>query len=193
MEQTIAQLIASTLIGIFISFVLPKIFSKKTESKEIKPKSINLFTIALFITSFFGIMSLFAFYYQSERLSYLVVITVVLVVVTSLIYNKQCPNCKSIFENRKTNTEIIRKEQRTHHYRPFTIYYYSDGTEKNRKYDDHEKTWVENIEVRRDYFECSCGYKWWSAPYEVSLDKPPQPNKVKTNIRNPDGFDAGFN
>jgi len=52
--------------------------------------------------------------------------------------------------------------------------------------------WTENIEIRRDYFECSCGHKGWGKPYEISLDRPPQPNKVKTNTKNPNGFDSQF-
>ena len=195
MEQTIAQLIASAIGAIFLTWVIPKILHKKTEIKETKSKSINLFPIAVFITSFFAILSIFGFYYQWEKFAYLAVITIVLVMATSWIYQRQCPNCKSVFENRRTNTEVIKKEQRTYHYRPLTIYYYSDGTEKNRQYDKHEKTRIENIEIRRDYFECSCGHKWWSAPYEVNLnlESRPKPNKVKTQIRNPNGFDAGIN
>ncbi len=193
LEQIISG-IASFLISTFIIFLIGKFGGKKIilkdPSEKFKLTSLSLFSILLFLTSFFGILSLAGFYFEWVKFDYLLIITIVLGVLSSLAYKRQCPNCKSVFGNRKTNTKVIRKEERTHRYRDLTIYYYLDGVEKNRKYGDKEKTRMETIETRRDYFECSCGHKWWGSPYELNLDinSRPKPNKVRTNIRDPKGF-----
>jgi len=196
-EQTIGGII-SALISAFLLFIISKIGGKKVilkdSEEQFKLTSLSLFSILLFLTSFFGILALTGFYLEWAKYSYLVVIAIIFGVLSSLAYQKQCPNCKSVFGNRRTNIEIIKKEQRPYGYRDLTIYYYSDGVEKNRTYDKKEKTRMETIETRRDYFECSCGHKWISPPYEVNLDlqSRPKPDKVKTHDKNPNGFDGGL-
>jgi hypothetical protein len=192
-EQVISGIIA-TLVSTFIIFIIGKFGGKKiilkNPNEKFKLASLSLFSVLLFLTSFFGILSLAGFYFEWAKFEYLIIITIVFGVLGSFAYQRQCPNCKSVFGNRRTNTETIKKEQRPYNYRDLTIYYYSDGTEKNREHTGKEKTKIETIETRKDYFECSCGHKWWGAPYEVnlSLESRPKPNKIKTNYRNPEGI-----
>ena len=116
LEQTISG-VASALISAFILFLVAKLGGKKIILKDPREKfkltSLSLFSILLFLTSFFGILSLAGFYFDWIKFEYLIVITIVLGVLSSLAYQRQCPNCKSVFGNRRTNTETTKKEERT--------------------------------------------------------------------------------
>lgn len=197
LEQIIAGTI-SALLSAGILFLISKVGGKKVvlrdPNSEFKITSLSLFSILLFITSFFGIFTLISFYYQWTNFTPLTIITIVFGILSSLAYQKQCPNCKSVFGNRRTNWEILKKEEKPYRYRDLTIYYYSDGVEKNRKYGDVWHTKMETIETRKDFFECECGHKWWGAPYEVNLDinARPKPNKKYTHFKNPDGLEGSI-
>ena len=186
--QNLGEGIIASVIGtLIINLIFQNIKNKSGEKIRLYfPK--DPFLISLSITIFFGILSLFGFYYGWEKFAYLIVIAGVFGAITGLIKEKQCPKCKKIFSNNRVHTEILRKEKRPFHYRDCIIYYYSDGVEKNRKYSGKEKTRMESIEIKQDFHECGCGNKWKKSPYQINLDEHsrPKPDKVRTNIRNPE-------
>lgn len=188
--QNMGEGLVSSMAGtLILNFLFQNINKKSNEKIKFSfPKDPLLITLS--ITIFFGILSLFGFYYEWVKFSYLVVIAFVFGFLTFLIYEKQCPKCKKIFSNNRMHTEVLHKEKRPYKYRDLTIYYYSDGTEKNRKHHGKEKTRIETIETRQGFYECSCGHKWKKSPYKINLDleSRPKPDKVRTTIRNPEGF-----
>jgi hypothetical protein len=182
--------ISSSIIGTLIFNLIFQNINKKSKERIKLNLPKDLFLICLSITIFFGILSLFGFYYEWEKFVYLTIITFVFGALSFFIKEKQCPKCKKVFDNKRVHTEVLKTEKRPYRYRDLTIYYYSDNTEKNRKYHGRQKKIMETIETRRDYFECACGHKWNNSPYKVNLDSKnrPKPDKVKTNIRNPNEF-----
>jgi len=195
-----------SLFAFFISAIIVFIFNKfvgqqkHRDSSMEKKNKINLviflknpFLLSLFITSFLFIITFFSLVYSwsVDYSVYLSIAAFILGIITYLIYENQCPNCKKIFHKKFVKEEIIKDEKRPHHYRDLTIYYYSDGSEKERKYTGPEKTRMETWRTKKEYYECtSCGHKWDKVSVNnLDKDSRAKPNIIKTKIKPPDNYD----
>ena len=190
----------ATLIASIIIFIFKKILGNKSkkETDEVEKASLsvsvfkNPFLISLFLTSFLIVLTFFSMIYQWQVFNfvYLIVADCGLGFVTYKIYNNQCPKCNSIFKKKLINKETLKEEKRPYHYRECTIYYYSDGSEKDKKFHGKEKTKIEIWRTEKEFYECqACGYKWDNI-FERNLDKDnrPKPNIVRTKINPPNPF-----
>lgn len=189
--QNILEGIVASIIGaLLFNLIFQNISKNKEKGFNFKfPK--DPFLITLSITIFFGILSLFGFYYEWIKFGYLIVITFIFGFISSWIKQTQCPNCKKIFVRVKDNPEIINEDKRAYIHRPATTYLYSDGSFKNRKVEGNKEEMMETIRTQRDNFYCnSCSHKWQSQVYERNLDlkNRPKNNVVRTHYKNPEGF-----
>jgi hypothetical protein len=195
-EGVISGVIA-TLISGFIVFIIKILISRKAPDEEKKDAKIsdfktNPFLISLFATSFFVVLTFFSMVYAWTTFNsgYTILASFLLGLVTVWIYNNQCPRCNKIFNKKLVKKEKIHEEKRPYRYREETIYLYSDGSEKERKYRGKEKTRMETWRTEKEYYECtSCGYNW-DKIFERNLDKDnrPKPNIVRTKTKPPDPF-----
>ena len=192
-----ATLIATIIISIFTRIIGSKKYRNDTidnkTHRNFKSTYKNPFLISLFITSFVVVITFFSMVYSWKvfNYSYLLVADFVLVFITYWIYNNQCPNCNRIFKKKLVNKETLKEEKRPYHYRDLTIYYYSNGTEKDRKYSGKEKTKMETWRTEKEFYECeSCGHKW-NKIFErnLDIDNRPKPSKVTTRFKAPNPFD----
>ena len=199
-ENTISGIIVF-IISSIITFVFYKIFGKLKEKDtpsenrykaEIHPYFKNPFLISLFVTSLLFVLTIF-FAIYSPTLFYHIYSGIgafIFIMITYLIYENQCPNCKKIFHKKLIDKETLKEEKRPYRYRDETIYYYSDGSVKERKFTGPLKTIMETIRIEKEYYECtSCHFKW-DKIFERNLDikNRPKPNEVRTKIKPPEDF-----
>ncbi len=191
--------VSATLISLVIIFIFKKIFGEKTKkdkSGEVQKANLsgsilsNPFLISLFLTSFVIVLTFFSMVYSWEVFNYiyLLIADFGLGFVTYWIYNNQCPKCNRIFKKKLINKETLKEEKRPYHYRDCTIYLYSDGSEKDKKYHGKEKTKMETWRTEKEFYECqSCKHKW-DEIFEKNLDNRPKPNIVRTRFDPPNNF-----
>lgn len=192
-----ATLSASLITWIVTNIIVPKIRKdQKTGTKttsNTKLNYLNPFSLSLFITSFLIIITFFSLVYSWTKFNfvYLTLASVSLVVITYLIYNNQCPNCYKIFQKKLTTKDVLHEEKRPYQYRDYTIYLYTDGSEKDRKYHGEEKIKMETWRTEKEFYECqACGFKW-DKLFERNLDvkNRPRPNIVRTRYNRPTGLE----
>lgn len=197
-EGIISNLIAAIISGGFI-FSISKIWGKNIlmsgiHNRNFHISKLNPFAIALFITSFFTILSAFSFYYQWENMPYLITITILIWMATIWIYNDQCPNCNKIFKKKHIHREVIKEEKIPHEYYDEIIYLYSDGTEKDRENGKKKKRWTEIVRTVRDHYTCiSCEHNWDSSLKRITINESDRPRPIIkiTKKRNP-AFETDF-
>jgi len=199
-ENTISGLIVFLLTSI-LTFIFYKLFKKKKE-KDL-PKDLgyknniylylkNPFLISLFVTIFLFVLTGFFLIFSNTLYYYMysMLIGIIFLIITYWIYENQCPNCKKIFHKKLIKKDTLKDEKRPYRYRNETIYYYSDGSEKERKFTGPIKTIMETIRTEKEFYECtSCGYKW-DKIFERNLDieNRPKPNEVMTKIKPPENY-----
>jgi hypothetical protein len=192
--------IFATLISTFIIYIFTKMFGQQ-KNKDKSSENIsqttskstfkNPFLISLFITSFTVVVTFFSFVFSWTTINiYLSIAALVLGVITYWIYGNQCPNCNRIFHKKLINKETLKEEKRPYRYRDLTIYLYSDGSEKDRKYTGEEKTRMETWRTEKEFYECTSCHHKWDKIFERNLDanNRPKPNIIRTKIRPPDSF-----
>lgn len=195
-EGVISSVIAALISGVIV-FIIRILISRKTSDegkKEIKVSDFktNPFLISLFVTSFFVILTFFSIVYAWTTFNsgYLTLASISLFFITSWIYHNQCPSCNRIFNKKLVKKEKVHEEKRPYRYREETIYLYSDGSEKERKYHGKEKTRMETWRTEKEYYECtSCGYNWDKLfERNLDIDNRPKPNIKKTKTKPPNPF-----
>ncbi len=195
--------VSAALISTVIIFIFTKLFSQKIQKSELADdnnsanfKSFykNPFLISLFVTSFMVVLTFFSWVYAWTTFNfiYLFIASFSLGFITNWIYNNQCPNCNRIFSKKLINKETLKEEKRPYHYRDETIYLYSDGSEKDRKYSGKEKTKMETWRTEKEFYECKiCSHKWDKIfERNLDIDNRPKPNIVRTKIKPPNPFIA---
>lgn len=195
-EGTIGSLTATVISTLFV-FLVGKIWGKKvimsgTHNKKFNILKINPFAIALFITSFFTIISGFSFYYQWTNMPYLITITFLLWIGSKWVYETQCPKCKKIFVRETHPPDILKEEKVPVRHQKSTIIRYSDGSFKERKYHGKGKIVMERVRTQKNNYSCkSCLNQWKGNSYKEYLDKHsrPKPNVKKTKIQNPNEYE----
>ena len=200
-ENTISGIIVFVISSI-ITFIFYKIFGKRKEKDtpsedkyktDIPPYFKNPFLISLFITSLLFVLTIFFAIYSPTLYYhlYLVMGALIFVMITYWIYENQCPNCKKIFHKKLINKETLKEEKRPYRYRDETIYYYSDGSEKERKFTGPLKTIMETIRTEKEYYECTSCHHKWDKILERNLDigNRPKPNKIRSKIKPPNNYD----
>lgn len=187
------------IISSIITFIFYRLFGKRKEkdtSSKIKTNFNdylkNPFLISLFVTSFLFVLTIFfAIYFPTIYYHmYTLIGAFISAMITYWVYENQCPNCKKIFHKKLINKVTLKDEKRPFYYRDLTIYLYSDGSEKERKYTGPEKTRMETWRTEKEFYECtSCGHKW-DKIFERNLDKEsrPKPNIVRTKIKPPNDY-----
>jgi amino acid permease len=199
-ENTISGFIVFALSSI-ITFIFYKLFKKRKEKNEpkreryqtdINPYLKNPFLISLFITIFLFVLTGFFLIYSGSLYyyNYTMVAGTILLIITYLIYDNQCPNCKKIFHKKLKDKITMKDEKRPYRYRDETIYYYTDGSIKERKFTGQLKTILETYRTEKLFYECdSCHHKWERIK-ETNLDigNRPKPNKVTTKIKPPENY-----
>ncbi len=194
--------VAATLISMFLTWIFTKlIFPKLKKGQKMDTKCIlsikfycfSPFIISLFLTSFFVVLTFFSLVYSWTTFNYvyLLLASAVLGFITYSIYNNQCPNCYRIFQKKLIKKDTMKEEKRSYHYRDCTIYLYTNGSEKDRKYHGKEKIKMETWRTEREFYECqSCGHKW-DKIFERNLDinNRPKPNIIRTRFNPPNHFE----
>jgi hypothetical protein len=201
LEGTIGSLFAFLISTIVVYFFNKFISQRKYKEKPLESKTKtnfesfykNPFLVSLFITSFLFIITFFSFVFlwSIDYSTYLTIASFIFGIITFLIYENHCPNCKKIFHKNLINKITLKDEKRPFYYRDLTIYLYSDGSEKERRYSEKEKTRMETWRTEKEFYECtSCSHKW-DKIFERNLDKDsrPKPNIVRTKIKPPDDYD----
>lgn len=192
--------VSATFIASIIIFIFNQILRNKSkkETNDVDNASLSVsifkspFLISLFISSFLVILTFFSMVYQWQVFNYvyLIIADCGLGFVTYWIYNNQCPKCNFIFKKKLIDKETVKDEKRPYHYRDCTIYYYNDGSEKDKKFHGKEKIKMETWRTEKEFYECqACGYRW-DKIFERNLDKDnrPESNKVRTKINPPNSF-----
>ncbi len=181
-------ILASIIATLITNFIFQNRKKKSKEKIKLKlPK--DPFLISLSFAVFFGILSLFGFYYGWEKFAYIIVIDFLFIAITIWIKNNQCPKCKKIFKKITHDPEILKEEKRPYRHKDSTVTLYSDGSVKNKKHHGKERIIMETIRTQRNRYSCSdCLYQWKGDVHERNLNKHerPKPNIRRTNIRNPD-------
>jgi len=197
LEQIISGVVVLTIAAI-ITFIGKKVLVKKksseksVETNKNQEESIlkNPFLISLFITSTAAVLSFFALiYYSGITIVFVCLLfaTAVLAIISYGIYDNQCPNCNRIFSKQIVNTKVEKKEKKPYRHRKETIYLYSDGTEKDRRFTGKEKTRMETLITEREFYKCEkCGHEW-NRLLKRNLDKEnrPEPEYVTTRFKPP--------
>jgi len=195
-----------SLFAFFISTIIVFIFNKFIGKRKYKDESLesetktnfgsffkNPFLISLFITSFFVVLTFFSIVYSwtTYNYIYLTIAASIFGIITFFIYENQCPNCKRIFHKKLINKEILKDEKRPYYYRDLTIYLYSDGSEKERRYTGEEKIRMETWRTEKEFYECtSCHHKWDKiSERNLDIDSRPEPNIVRTKIKPPNDYE----
>lgn len=195
--QNILEGILSSLIAMAISagfvYLTAMLFGKNfvmsgKHNQKFHISKLNPFSVAIFVTSFFTILSTFSFYYQWANMPYLITITVFIWVGSIWIYHDQCPNCNKIFKKKHIDREILKEEKIPHEYYDEILYLYTDGTVKDRERGKKKKKWVEIVRTIRDHFKCtSCGHSWDGSLKRITINESDRPRSVvkRTRIGNP--------
>lgn len=195
LEGVISSLIA-TFISTIIVLVFLKLFGREKEkdkSSETKNWIKNPFLISLFITSFISVLTFFSLVYLWETFNYIYLgsASLILIIITYFIYENQCPNCNRVFHKKLINKEVLREEKRPYRYRDLTIYLYSDGSEKDRKYSGKEKIIMETWRTEKEFYECTSCHHKWDKIFErnLDIDNRPKPDIVRTRFKPPNSLD----
>lgn len=187
----------ATLISGLIVFLIKILISRKTSDerkKDIKLTDFktNPFLIALFVTSFFVVLTFFSIVYSwtTYNSGIMILASFFSGFITYQIYYNQCPSCNRIFKKKMVNKEKISEEKRPYNYQDLTIYLYSDGSEKERKYHGKQKTIMETWRTEKEFYECkACGHKWDELfERNLDIDNRPKPNTVRTKTKPPSPF-----
>jgi len=193
-EGVISSLIAmviSTGVIYLISLVGGKnIIMSGKHNQKFHVSKLNPFSIALFVTSFFTILSAVSFYRQWVNMPYLVTITFFIWMGAAWVYHDQCPNCNKIFKKKHIHREVLKEEKIPHEYYDEIIYLFTDGTEKDRENGKKKKRWVEIVRTIKDHYKCkSCGHDWDSSLKKITINESDRPKQIikRTGIRNPNG------
>lgn len=198
LENTVSGIIVFILSSI-LTFVFFKFFKKRKEKDappdiryqtNIHPYFKNPFLISLFITIFLFVLTGFFLIYSDTLYYYIYTIfaATIFLMITYLIYENQCPNCKKIFHKKLIDKVTIKEEKRPYRYRDETVYYYSDGSLKERKFTGPLKTIMETFRTEKEYYECTSCHHKWDKIVETNLDigNRPKPNKVMTKVKPPE-------
>ncbi len=195
--QNIFEGILSSLIAMLISsgfvYLIALIFGKNkimsgNHNQKFHISKLNPFSIALFVTSFFTVLSLFSFYYQWTNMPYMITITILVWMGTTWIYHDQCPNCNKILKKKHIDREVLKEDKIPHEYYDEIVYLYTNGTVKDRDKGKERKKWVEIVRTIRDHFKCtSCGHNWDSSLKQITINESdrPKPIEKRTKIKDP--------
>jgi len=199
-ENIVENIISGIIVfavSSLITYIFYKFFGKRKDTiandkykVSDQPYYRNPFLISLFITSLLLVLSVFFIIFFSTLYYHLysLIGVFVFVMLTYWIYENQCQNCKKIFHKKLVDKEILKEEKRPYRYGEETIYYYSDRTEKERKFTEPFKTIMETIRTEKEYYQCtSCHHKWDKfIERNLDIENRPKPNKVITKIKPPE-------
>lgn len=186
----IATVVSAIVTVLYARFVSPR-FKEGSGQENLRQSYKDPFSIFLFLTVFLSVLSFFSLVYDWVLFNfvYLLLATIVVGVISALIFKNQCPKCKHIFSRKLVNKVTMHQEERPYRYRDCTIYLYTDGSEKDRKY-GKELVRMETWRLEKLFFKCyDCSHEWDEVE-EKNLDKNsrPEPNTIRTNKRPPSQF-----